>query len=133
MAAANANLLSSLGRVSYTTHLMLYPVIFGSIYYGYSSYSASQEEIGAQLRDEALPKLKKVDPDMFQPFSPIPYHNNPEVHYRFAKHRMHNYVDKKTHMNTNDYVFKNFHDSFDHSNKKVHLYNWTSMYPSDHK
>ena len=128
-----ANLLSSLGRVSYSTHIAMYPLIFGSLYYVYGAYNSAYEVKAKELRVEALPQLKKVDPDMFQPFSPIPYHNNPEVHYRFAKYKMHNYVDGKTHMNTNDYVFKNFTDSYDHGNKKVYLYNWTSMYPSDHK
>merc|ERR1711998_760946 len=59
-----------------------------------------------------MPKAKPVDPDNFNPFSPIPFHNNPELRYRYADMRLHNYLDKKTHMNTADYAYKGFHDSF---------------------
>ena len=79
-----------------------------------------------------MPKARPVDPDNFNPFSAIPFHNNVELRYRYANNQMHNYLDRRTQLNVNDYVYKSFHDSYDHSNRKQHTYNWVSMYPSHH-
>ena len=65
-----------------------------------------------------MPKVKPVDPDNFNPFTPIPFHNNPELRYRYAGVRLHKYLDTKTQLNVNDTPYKAFHDSFDHNNKK---------------
>jgi hypothetical protein len=62
-----------------------------------------------------MAKAKKVDPDLFNPFSPIPYHNNSELKYVFSHVNMHNYVNKN-HLNVKDYVWKDYHRSFDHNN-----------------
>ena len=40
-----------------------------------------------------MPKARKVDPDVFNPFTPIPYHNNPELKYAFANIKMFNYTN----------------------------------------
>ena len=77
-----------------------------------------------------MPKAKAVDPDNFNPFSAIPFHNNVELRYRYANNQMFNYLNVKTQMNTNDYVYKTFHDSYDHGNKRQHTYNWVSTVPS---
>ena len=69
----------------------------------------------------------KVDPDLFNPFTPIPYHNNLELKYAFAHVNMRNYIDKE-HLNVDDYIWKSFHDSYDHGDKKKHMYNWTSIW-----
>ena len=126
------NLLSSLGRVSYSTHMMLYPLIGGSIYSLYSTYSESSAAANKELLEKTMPKAAKVDPDLFNPFSPIPFHNNIELKYRYADYKMHGYINPATHMNEKDYVFKGWTDSYDHSDKKKHLYNWVSMVPSHH-
>ena len=78
-----------------------------------------------------MPKAIAVDPDNFQPFSPIPFHNNPELRYRYAGMNLHNYLDPVTHLNLHDYTYKAFHDSFDHDNLKTYKFNWVSMVPSD--
>ena len=122
-------MLSALGRVSYTTHLALYPIIGGSIWFIKAAYSASSEKAAAEAFEKSMPKAKAVDPDNFNPFSVIPFHNNPELRYRYANYKMHNYLNKDTQMNVADYTFRGFHDSYDHSNKKVHLYNWVSDFP----
>ena len=41
-----------------------------------------------------MPKLIKVDPDLFNPFTPLPYHNNPELKYAFAHIKMHGYLNE---------------------------------------
>jgi hypothetical protein len=74
-----------------------------------------------------MPKLKPVDPDIFNPFTPIPYHNNKELTYLFANVRMHNHVNQN-HINPETYVWKGYHNSFDHDNKNAYLYNWTSIH-----
>ena len=112
------NTLSALGRLSYSAHLALYPIIGGSLYSLYSSYSKSSAEAQKNYELESMPKLKAVDPDNFNPFTPIPFHNNPELRYRYAGVRLHKYLDTKTQLNVNDTPYKAFHDSFDHNNKK---------------
>ena len=44
--------------------------------------------------------------------------------------KLHGYLDSKTQLNVKDYAYKGFHDSFDHSDRKVHNYNWISVTPS---
>merc|ERR1712039_598422 len=125
------NMLSALGRISYTGHLLLYPLIGGGSYFLYGTYKKATEETPEE-HDAKLPQAKEVDPDLFQPFSAIPYHNNLENHYRYADVKMHRFVGK-THTNVNTDPFRNFHDSYDHGNKKQHLYNWVSYVPSHNK
>ena len=71
-------------------------------------------------------KAKTMDPDLFNPFSAIPWHNNPELKYTFAHINMRHYMNKD-HINEKDYIYKGYHNSYDHDNKKVWLYNWTSI------
>ena len=124
------NLLSMFGRMSYGAHLALYPLIGGSFYVmfnSYSKYSAAKNEI---LDQAAMPKAVPVDPDCFQPFSAIPFHNNPELKYRYATLKMHGYVDPKTQMNLENYHYKTYFDVYDHDGKKAYHYNWINMVPS---
>ena len=73
-----------------------------------------------------MAKAKTVDPDYFNPFSPIPFHNNAELKYVFAEVNMRKYVNEN-HINTKDYQWKNYHNSYDHGNKKTYTYNWSSV------
>ena len=74
-----------------------------------------------------MPKARKVDPDVFNPFSPIPYHNNAELKYAFAHVNLFNYSNRN-HLNPKEYVWKDYHNSFDHNNTNQYLYDWTSMH-----
>ncbi len=79
-----------------------------------------------------MPKIKPVDPDLFNPFTPVPYHNNAELKYVFADVKMHNYINKN-HINPKTYVWKDYHNSYDHNHTNGYLYNWTSIHgPRDH-
>ena len=124
-----ANMLSALGRVSYTTHMALYPILGGSLWFVYNAYSTKSAAAAKEAFEANMPKAKPVDPDNFNPFTAIPFHNNPELRYRYANYRMVNYLNKDTHINEKDYPFRGFHDSFDHGDKKRYLYNWVSDYP----
>ena len=77
-----------------------------------------------------MPVAKAVDPDNFNPFTAIPFHNNVEMRYRYANFQMHGYLDAKTQMSLKDYTYKGFHNSYDHGNKKEYTYNWVSTVPS---
>jgi len=123
---SRANALSAFGRMSWGTHFLAYPVAFGLYVGAYKPYAAKQEQIGKDAEMEQMAKAKTVDPDYFNPFSPIPFHNNPELKYVFADINMRNYVNEN-HINTGDYQWKNYFNSFDHGNKKTYLYNWTSV------
>ena len=123
------NALSAFGRMGYASHLALYPALFGSLYFTYSQYSASAARKTAIADEKAMPKAIAVDPDNFNPFSAIPFHNNPELRYRYAETKMHGYLDPKTQINPNDYTYKSFHFSYDHDSQKEYTYNWISMVP----
>ena len=126
------NPLSAFGRMSYSSHLVLYPLIGGSAYTLYSTWSKKSAEAQEKFTWDTMPVAKAVDPDLFQPFSALPFHNNVELHYRYANTKMFGYLNSKTHMNANDYTYKLFHDSYDHDAKKEYTYNWVSMVPADH-
>ena len=126
------NPLSALGRMSYTAHLMFYPLL-GVLYFtALKPYLARRKERQEKEEWEGLPKTPKIDPDLFNPFTPIPYHNNPELKYVFAHIKMHNYINEN-HLNPENYVWKDYHNSYDHDHKNGYLYNWTSVHgPRDH-
>ena len=116
--------------MGYASHLALYPALFGSVYLVVSSYTASSARKQAIADEKAMPKAQPVDPDNFNPFTAIPFHNNPELRYRYAETKMFGYLDPKTQINKNDYTYKLFHYSYDHDNEKTYTYNWVSMVPS---
>ena len=122
-----ANALSGFGRMGYYTHFSFYPLMAAAYFFGYKPYAAAGEEADKKAKWDELLKAKPVDPDLFNPFTPIPYHNNIELKYVFAHINMRNYVDKE-HLNVDDYIWKSFHDSYDHGNKKKHYYNWTNIW-----
>lgn len=72
-----------------------------------------------------MSKAKAVDPDLFNPFSPIPYHNNPELKYVFSHIKMKDYVNEN-HINPKEYVWKGFTNSFDHNDEKTYMYDWVA-------
>ena len=124
---ARANPLSYLGRMSWTTHTLFYPGAIALYVFGIKPQLALYNERAKQKDWESLPKARKVDPDLFNPFTPIPYHNNPEFPYVFANVKMHNYVNKN-HLNVDTYVWKDYHNSYDQTNMNAYMYNWTSVH-----
>ena len=121
------NALSMLGRMSYTTHLLVYPFLLGAYLFGVKPYMAYSQKNQEELEWKGMPKAQKVDPDLFNPFTPIPYHNNPELKYAFAHINMHTYLNENQ-INTEEYAWKNFEYSFDHDHKFGYTYNWTSLH-----
>ena len=112
--------------MSWGTHMLFYPSCY--LLYRFWWVPRSKrvaEQTHKQLMDEMC-KAKPVDPDYFNPFTPIPFHNNPELKYVYADINMKNYVNQN-HINVNDYYWKGFHNSFDHGNKKTYMYNWTCV------
>lgn len=110
-----ANPLSFFGRLSYTGHLLFYPGVALVYLFGVKPYLAKRAADSEKQQWESMPKLRKIDPDLFNPFTPIPYHNNAELTYVFAHIRMHKYINEN-HINPQDYVWKNYHNSYDHNN-----------------
>ena len=121
-----ANGLSFLGRMGYWTHMAFYPAAFIVYRQVYAPYKRAQAEADKKADWDNLIKARPVDPDTFNPFTPIPYHNNPELTYMFSHINMKNYVNQNS-INVKEYVWKNYHDSFDHNNAKTHTYNWTRV------
>uniref|UniRef100_A0A7S3SZF4 Uncharacterized protein n=1 Tax=Strombidinopsis acuminata TaxID=141414 RepID=A0A7S3SZF4_9SPIT len=116
------NALSSLGRMGYGVHLAFYPGAFFLAYFvAMPWYNASNEQAKKDEYD-AMVKANAVDPDLFNPFTPVPYHNNPSLKYVYSHINMRNYVNEN-HINVQDYIWKNYHNSFDHNNQKTYLFN----------
>ena len=121
-----SNSMSAFGRMSYTTHLAFYPVSVAFYYLVVAPWRQTRAEAATKAEWDGMIKAKAVDPDIFNPFTQIPYHNNPELKYVFAHANMKNYVNKNN-INTKEYLWKNYHHSFDHNNEKVYTYDWTSV------
>ena len=128
----SANALSLFGRMSYGAHLCLYPIVGGTSFFLYNTYKTSADAAQAVTDAATAPKAKACDPDLFNPFTAIPFHNNKELNYRYADVRLHGYLDQNQ-MNLKNYTWKSYHNSFDHDDRKQYMYNWVSMVPSHNK
>ena len=111
--------------MSYSTHLLFYPGVVAFYQYVVAPYLKARNDASEQEQWDVMPAAAKVDPDLFNPFTPIPYHNNPELKYVFAHINMHKFLNEN-HINPATYSWKNYHNSYDHNNKGAYLYNWTS-------
>ena len=121
------NALSTFGRMSWGTHLLIYPSLLVAYLFGVKPYMANSAKKQEESEWANMPKLRKIDPDLFNPFTPIPYHNNPELKYGFAHIHMHNKINSNQ-IDTKTYVWKGYHNSYDHDNKESYVYNWTSLH-----
>ena len=88
------NALSCIGRLGYSTVWLFYPAAFG-----YYTMVHAPNKKAQQVKEEKetlatqIP-AKSVDPDLFNPFSAIPFHNNPELKYMYGDVKMFGYIDK---------------------------------------
>ena len=121
------NALSTFGRMSWGAHLFVYPALLGAYLFGVKPYMAESARKQEEQEWASMPKARKVDPDLFSPFSPIPYHNNPELKYGFAHIHMHNKLNENQ-IDPKTYVWRGFHNSYDHDNKATYAFNWTSLH-----
>ena len=99
---SRSNALSAFGRMGWGTHFLIYPISVGLYFGAYSPYKARKDEASKKADYEAIADAKVVDPDYFNPFTPIPFHNNPELKYVFAEINMRKYVNEN-HINVKDY------------------------------
>ena len=123
---SRTNALSAMGRMGWSTHFMIYPTIAGLYFGAYKPYAKRQEEASLANDYEILSKAKAVDPDHFNPFTPIPFNNNPELKYVFANIKLRNFTNEH-HISNTDYMWRSYHDSYDHGNQRTHKWNWSSM------
>jgi hypothetical protein len=121
------NAMSVFGRMSHSVHLMFYPAALAGYYFVYAPHSAAKAELAKQEEWDNMVKKRSVDPDLFNPFTPIPFHGSIQSHYGLANLNMRGFVNQNNHINEATYVWKGMHDSYDHGNKRTHLYNWTSV------
>ena len=126
-----SNPLSALGRMNYKTFMLIYPATFLFYIGAVKPFLAKKAIDDEQWAWDVMPKARSVDPDLFSPFTPVPYHNSKEMKYLTSTLRMHGYLNEN-HINVRDYPWKNFHDSYDHSNQRVYTFNWRSMHDATH-
>ena len=120
------NGLSAFGRMGWGTHLLVYPSILTGYLLVYKPYQDKQAAAEKKAERDNLSAARTVDPDDFQPFSPVPFHNNPELRYVYAGLNMRGYINENQ-INTADYAWKGYHNSYDHGNKGEYKWNWTSV------
>ena len=108
-----------------------YPLIVLAYVYGYKPWAKSSAERAEQEAWESLKPARPVDRDIFNPYTPIPFHNNRQLKYSLDHINMFEYLNKN-HINTRDYQWKQYHNLYDHDNKNSYLYNWVSYSPHDH-
>jgi len=94
-----SNTLSALGRMSYATHLAFYPTALGFYLWVVAPWQKARTEAAEKAEWDGLIKVHAVDPDLFNPFTPIPYHNNPELKYVYSHVNMRGYANEN-HINT---------------------------------
>ena len=123
---SRSNAMSALGRMGWGVHALVYPAAGAAYQFVYKPYAKAKEDAAKQEEYDNMAKARPVDPDYFNPFTPVPFHNNPELKYAFADINLRNYVNEH-HMNAKDYIWKGYNDSYDHGDKKVHTYNWSSV------
>ena len=114
----SVNHLSTFGRMGYGVHLMAYPLIGLFIHQVVMPYNKNSAAAAKKLEWDTMCKRQEVDPDNFNPFTPIPFNNNPELKYIFANINMRGYINRQTGFNKDTYVWKNYHNSYDHNNSK---------------
>ena len=121
---------SNLGKMSYTAHLLVYPAIYLAITQLVLPFKAQMDEASKKDTMDKMFAKKLVDPDIFNPFTPIPFHNNPELKYFHANlhRRTSQYIDPKLGFNVDDYRWKDYHESFDHNNENKWMYNFTGFH-----
>merc|ERR1719199_865488 len=109
-------MLSFLGRMSYSMHLLAYPGLAGFWMFVVQPTRKRWADEAKQAEWDAMSAARPVDPDTFNPFTPVPYHNNPELNYVFSHINMRNYVNQN-HVNKKDFIWASYHNSFDHVDK----------------
>ena len=122
----SVNSLSFLGRMGYWACAGFWPLAYFGVRYVAYPWKQNSDAAAQQAEFDALSAARKVDPDTFNPFTPVPYHNNPELNYAYAHIDMRNYVNKN-HINEKEYLWKNYNNSYDHGNKKTYQYNFTKV------
>ena len=123
------NQFSQVGRLSYSAHMLFYPASFLLYQFAWKPYRAHTAEAAKKVEWENLPPAHKVDIDIFNPFTPMPFHNNREIKYAHANVNMHNYVNEN-HINVKEYPHKQYQNSYGEDNE--YLYNWTSTSSYNH-
>ncbi len=124
------NPLSMLGRMQYSAHMAFYPLVVLTYVYGYKPYAANKKIASEKEEWDNLIPAKPVDRDIFNPYTPIPYHNNRQLKYSLDHIDMFGYLNEN-HINTRDYRWKQYNNLYDHDDKNLHKYNWTSYHPHD--
>ena len=125
------NIGSQFGRMSYATHMLFYPTAFVLYVFAYKPYAKSKAKAKDEQDWNDMPALRKVDRDIFNPFTPIPFHNNRELKYAFAHINMQGFVNKN-HINVKTYPWKQYHNAYAEDADTEYLFNWTSTSSYNH-
>ena len=123
---SRTNAMSTLGRMSWGVHALFYPTTLALYFGAWKPYTERSEKAAKEQEWEEMCKAKPVDPDHFNPFTPVPFSNNPELKYFFANVNMRSYLNKEQ-ISERDYMWKSYHNVYDHGNAKSYQWNWSSI------
>ena len=104
--------MATFGRMRYSVHMMFYPAVYFAYSLLYKPYAAKSSEEAATKMWNEMPPAKKVDKTLFNPYTPIPYHNNEQVRYSLEGINMFEYLNEN-HLNVKDYPFRLYHNVYD--------------------
>ena len=121
------NSFSVFGRLSYSAHMLLYPAILIGWQFTVVPYQKKARKNLEKVEWELMPEAVPVDRDLFNPFTPIPFHNNEELKYILAKIDMRGYLNEN-HINVQDYKYKQYHNSFAQNDDNTYEFNWISLH-----
>ena len=116
------NALSSIGRLSFSAHLAVYPILIMA-YSLRKKHSAKKQAIKKE-KNKIVYEVAPQDPDLFNAFTAIPYHANKELKYSLMGIEMKGYLNKNS-LHPQTYEFRSFLDSFDFQGENDHYFDWT--------
>ena len=75
-----SNAMSVFGRMGHTMHMMTYPGALAFVYFVGMPWYNARQAAAKQEEWDGMVKRRAVDPDLFNPFTPLPFHNLSLIH-----------------------------------------------------
>lgn len=121
------NILSYIGKLNYAGVLAVY-VGLGFAYLKIVSphLKKKKEEDEKDFIDMLLP-VPSLDMRLHNPFTPIPFHNNPELLFRYGNTNFHNYLNHNN-INPQNYLYSEYYCT-NQPGDNSYIYNWEEKNP----
>ena len=121
------NILSYIGKANYIGVLAIYAGIGFAYFKFISPYLKKKKNEEEETFIKMLLAVPPVDMRTHNPFTPIPFHNNPELLFRYGDTNFHNYLNQNN-INVDNYLYSDYYFTNDKGDKS-YIYNWSSKNP----